>query len=83
LPDSFTLGFIFFRSVEFIILICCFQVSLKFLGGTNTESAFIAANLPAALVLIETWERKLNPPSPEASEIIRLVKKYLFIFLLM
>jgi hypothetical protein len=47
------------------------QVSLKFLGGANAESAFLAANLPAALDLIETWERKLSPSSPEASEIIR------------
>jgi hypothetical protein len=46
-------------------------VSLKFLGGTKLGSAFFAANLPAALDLIEKWERKLNPASPETSEIIR------------
>jgi hypothetical protein len=50
--------------------ICWFQVSLKCLGGANVNSAFNAANLHAALDLIETWERRLSSSSPEASEII-------------
>ncbi|XP_023712156.1 GON-4-like protein isoform X2 [Cryptotermes secundus] len=50
-------------------------VSLKFLGGANANSAFNAANLPAALNLIETWERRLSSSSPEASEIIGFVQK--------
>jgi hypothetical protein len=52
-------------------ILFCFQVSLKYLSGGNVNSAFNAANLPAALDLIETWERRLDSTSAEASEIIR------------
>lgn len=50
-------------------------VSLKCLSGANANSAFNAANLPAAFDLIETWERRLSSSSPEASEIIGFVQK--------
>jgi hypothetical protein len=51
--------------------ICSCQVSLKYLASTKSDSAFNAANLLTALELIEAWERKLDPSSPESSEIIR------------
>jgi len=50
-------------------------VSLTCLAGSKAGSAFNAANLPAALRLIEAWKEKLDPSSPESSEIIGFVQK--------
>jgi len=50
------------------------QVSLTCLAGSKAGSAFSAANLSAALKLIEAWKKKLDPSSPESSEIIGWVK---------
>jgi hypothetical protein len=50
--------------------VCVCQVSLTCLAGTKAGSAFNAANLPAALKLIEAWKKKLDTSSPESSEII-------------
>jgi len=50
-------------------------VSLTCLAGSMAGSAFNAANLPAALKLIEAWKKRLDPSSPESSEIIGFVQK--------
>jgi hypothetical protein len=49
---------------------CVSKVSLTCLAGSKGGSAFNAANLPAALKLLEEWKQKLDPSSPESSEII-------------
>jgi hypothetical protein len=70
LIDIFYSRFDILQGAAHVMQIFWFQVSLKYLSSGNANSAFYAANLPAALDLVETWERRLSLSSTEASEII-------------
>ena len=53
-------------------------MSLKYLAGEKSRTVFCPVNLDGALELVDTWEQKLSPLSPEAADIKRYLTSFKF-----